>query len=65
MGAGIWNVITTIEVNISFMQVNNVLKVYLQEKKVMLKYTKYIVLLNYQINIIVLIINCYWVYFHC
>ena len=35
-----------------------VLKLYLHENEVILKYTKYIILPNYHIN-------CYKVYFHC
>ena len=39
--ARIWNVITTnIDVNISFMQLKIVLKLYLHENEVILKYTK-------------------------
>ena len=41
VSARIWNVITTnINVNISFMQYNIVLKLYLHENEVILKYTK-------------------------
>ena len=55
VSARIWNVITTnIDVNISFMQFKIVLKLYLHENEVILKFTKYIILLNYHINIIVL-----------
>ena len=51
----IWNVITTnINVNISFMQFKIVLiKLYLHENEVILKYTKKYILLNYHIHIIV------------
>ena len=55
VSARIWNVITTnIDVNSSFMQFMIVLKLYLHEIEVILKYTKYIILPNYHINIIVL-----------
>ena len=41
VSACIWNVITTnIDVNISFMQFKIVLKLYLHENEVILKYTK-------------------------
>ena len=39
VSARIWNVITTIDVNISFMQFKIVLKLYLHENEVILKYT--------------------------
>ena len=55
VSARIWNVITiNIDVNISFMQFKIVLKLYLHENEVIMKYTKYIILLNYHINIIAL-----------
>ena len=42
-----------IDVNISFMQFKIVYKLYLHENDAILKYTKYIILPNYHINIIV------------
>ena len=55
VSARIWNVITTnMYVNISFMHFKIVSKLYLHENEVILKYIKYIILLNYHINIIVL-----------
>ena len=51
VSAPIWNVTTTnIDVDISFLQFKIVLKLY---KEVILKYTTYIILPNYHINIIV------------
>ena len=43
VSARIWNIITTnIDENISFMKFKIVLKLYLHDNKVILKYTKYI-----------------------
>ena len=51
VSARIWNVIkTNIDVNISFIQFKIVLKLYLHENEVILKYTKSIILPNYHIN---------------
>ena len=61
VSARIWKVITTnIDVNISSMQFKIVLKLYLHENEVILKYTKCIILLNYDINILLYYdIHCY------
>ena len=40
VNARVWNVITTIDVNISFMQFKIVLKLYFHKYEVILKYTK-------------------------